>query len=208
MTTNETSFFRDRHPIDAIEPHVLPGMIGRNRSRKRMRVWSAACSTGQEAYSFAMLWRDWAAGHPEWTVEIIGTDLSEDVIERARSGEYKQIEVNRGLPAPLLVRYFERRGARWHLAPEIRRMADFQVLNLLDPWPPWEPFDLVFLRNVLIYFPDEVRGPLCSRLIESVAPNGYIITGSAETFPADDRVERVQFGRTVCYRKRAPEEEL
>lgn len=195
LTTNETSFFRDLHPFDALRDVLLPAAI---KARGRADVWSAAASTGQEAYSVAMI----AANHfPAAPVSILGTDLSRDVLARAQAGEFTQMEVNRGLPVAMLVRHFERVGARWQIREDIRRRVRFMELNLARPWPALPRMDVVLLRNVLIYFDAEAKRAALAQVARVLAPGGVLFLGGAETTHglADDW-QRVVVGRTVFYR--------
>jgi chemotaxis protein methyltransferase CheR len=152
MTTNETSFFRDKSPFDALAESVLPELLVTRRQERALDIWCAACSSGQEPYSIAMLVLDALAGQPGWRPRILATDLSPEMLERTRRGAYSQLEVNRGLPAPRLVRHFRRQGADWVIEEPLRRMVETRPLNLAGTWPAMPPMDLVFLRNVLIYF--------------------------------------------------------
>ncbi len=181
LTTIETSLFRDLHPFQRLAKEVLPELMAANRHERRLRIWSAACSTGQEPYTIAMTLLD---EHPElatWDVQIIATDLNQLVLERARVGIYKQLEVNRGLPAKHLVKYFRRNGTDWKVSEEIRRMCEFSSLNLVGPWPSMPSMDVVFLRNVLIYFDVPTKQKVLSRVAQAMKPSGYLFLGSAET---------------------------
>lgn len=201
LTTNETSFFRDNDPFVALRQDVLPALAAR-RPQRRLRIWTAACSTGQEPYSVAMAVRETPAIQ-RFYVDILGTDLSEEVLERARRAEYSQLEVNRGLPATTLVRHFQRSGASWKLNPEIASMVRFSRLNLTRPFGPVGRFDVVFLRNVLIYFDVETRRDVLRRVRQVMAPDGYLFLGAAEmTMGVDDSWERVPSGRSSVYRIR------
>jgi chemotaxis protein methyltransferase CheR len=195
MTTNETSFFRDVAPFAALRPHVLP-LLRQAGAAGRLRVWSAACSTGQEPYSILMALAD----VPAVPVDIVATDLNEQVLERARAGEYSQLEVNRGLPATALVRYFERVGPHWRVRPELRAQVQFRRHNLLDP-PPAGPFDMVFCRNVLIYFDLATKRAVLDRIARVLRPGGFLVLGAAETtLGIHDGFERVEAGGAVLHR--------
>src|SRR5688500_12443973 len=135
MTTNETSFFRDHHPFEALRTAILPELIRRRAATRRLEIWSGACSTGQEPYSVAMLVREHFGGLPGWNVAIRATDLSTEVLARAREGRYNKIEVHRGVPEPSLARFFHRDGTDWRVTDEVRRMVDFRPMNLIEPWP-------------------------------------------------------------------------
>ncbi len=151
LTTNETSFFRDIHPFEALRTEILPNLIGKLAKERRLRIWSAACSTGQELYSVAMLIKEHFPQLNTFDVQLLGTDLSDEVLRKASEGRYTQIEVNRGLTAKSLVRFFQRDGMHWQISPEIRSMASFRKINLIEPWVGIPPMDVIFLRNVLIY---------------------------------------------------------
>jgi chemotaxis protein methyltransferase CheR len=201
LTTNETSWFRDRHPFDAITDHVLPEVVARSRPDRVLRVWSAASSTGQEAYSLVMAVTDRLAAHPGWRLDVLGTDLSAEVLEQAKAGVYSQLEVNRGLPAPMLVRHFERHGAAWRLKDPLRRAVTFRPMNLAVPFPVMPPMDVVLLRNVLIYFDVETKRKVLAQVRRVLAPGGYLFLGAAETtLNLDDAFTRVTLGRATAYR--------
>ncbi|HVV36321.1 MAG TPA: protein-glutamate O-methyltransferase CheR [Acidimicrobiales bacterium] len=182
MTTNETSFFRDRHPFDALQTDIIPKLIEHKANgTKTINIWSAASSTGQEIYSIAMLLD---AHFPElatWNVQLYGTDLSNDVLAKARSGRYSTLEVNRGLPAPMLARYFSREGADYVLDERIRHRCRFDRMNLAEAWPLLPTFDIVFCRNVLIYFDLEVRRSILDRIRQRLPEGGYLFLGTSET---------------------------
>jgi chemotaxis protein methyltransferase CheR len=180
MVTSETSFFRDLHPFETLRTAVLPELI-RKREDRRLSVWFAACSTGQEPYSFALLLRERFPELADWRLELLATDLSADALGRAREGRYNQIEVNRGLPAATLVKFFRQHGASWELHEDVRRMVEFRELNLVRPWPVLPRFDLVFLRNVMIYFDVDAKKSILGRVGRQLRPGGYLLLGSAET---------------------------
>lgn len=192
MATNETSFFRDVHPFEAIRE--LVGALGRAPS-----IWCGAASTGQEPYSVAMLLATHFPQHS--TARILATDLSDDVLTRAATGRYSQLEVNRGLPAPMLVRWFAREGADWQLADAVRSLVTFRQLNLVRPLPPLGPFDIVLLRNVLIYFEPDLKRAVLESIAGVLRPGGHLVLGASETtFGLTDAFERVNIGRAICYR--------
>ncbi len=204
MTTNETSFFRDVAPFEALRTVVFPELLARRATERVLHVWCAAASTGQEPYSVAMLLREHFPELATWTVRLLATDLSTEVLARARAGRFTQLEVNRGLPASCLVRYFERDGAYWVLGEEVRRMVEFRELNLAEPWPPLPPMDVVLLRNVLIYFDLDTKRAVLGRLRRVLRADGWLFLGGAETtLNVDDAFERVQVGRASAYRVRA-----
>jgi chemotaxis protein methyltransferase CheR len=202
LTTNETSFFRDGEPFAAMTTMVLPELLGRRGLARHLKVWSAACSSGQEPYTLAMQLNDnMPAG---WTYDILGTDISTEMLARAEAGEYTQLEVNRGLPAASLVRHFERVGTHWKVSGQLRRNVTFRRLNLAAPLPPLPQFDVIFLRNVLIYFDVETKRAVLQRVSALLKPDGWLFLGSAETtIGIDDRFERVVTGRSSAYRFRS-----
>jgi chemotaxis protein methyltransferase CheR len=202
LTTNETSWFRDGDPFAALRDTVVPDLASSRKTTRRLRIWSAACSSGQEAYSIAMTLLDTPAV-ADWTIEILGTDLSSVMVQRAREGRYSQLEVNRGLPANRLVRHFERDGAGWRVNAQLRSMARFSELNLMRPFPTVGRFDVVFLRNVLIYFDVATKRDILHRVGQVLASDGYLYLGAAEmTMGVDDAWERVAAGRSSVYRRR------
>jgi chemotaxis protein methyltransferase CheR len=203
MTTNETSFFRDFHPFEALRKSILPELMLKRDSSKELNFWSAACSSGQEPYSLAILLQENFPSLAGWSARIIGTDLSAEMVTRAREGRYSQLEVNRGLPASLLVKYFRQHGSDWQIREELRRRVEFQIVNLADAWPVLPPMDVVLMRNVLIYFGVETKKRILSKVRQLLKPDGFLFLGGAETtFNLDDGFERVQFDRTICYRVR------
>jgi chemotaxis protein methyltransferase CheR len=204
MTTNETSWFRDVHPFEAIRTGIMPELIGARTGLRKLAVWSAACSTGQELYSLAMMLDLQFPELSGWDLVLHGTDINLEVLEQARAGRYSALEVNRGLPAPYLARYAERDGATYVLSERIRNRVSFSRLNFIGPWPVLPRFDLVFCRNVLIYFDIEVRARIVRKIRDNLAPGGYLVLGSSETSLGDvDGFARVVIGRTTVYRKEA-----
>ena len=198
MTTNETSWFRDSQPFDALRSTIVPTLL-EGRIVPRLDVWSAACSTGQEPYSIAMMLDELLPEHA--LVQILATDLSNEVLDKARAGSYTQLEVNRGLPAPYLVKHFRREGAAWRIDERLRSRVRFLRHNLLDAAPAGGPFDVVFLRNVLIYFDLPVKQQILRRMAQVMRPGGFLVLGAAETtVGVDDAWERVPAGRTSVYR--------
>jgi chemotaxis protein methyltransferase CheR len=201
LTTNETSWFRDREPFTALTDVVLPELIKSRSGARKVRIWSAASSSGQEAYSLAItLQESLPAG---WTYEILGSDISTEMIKRAEIAEYSQVEVNRGLPATELVQYFERVGTHWRVIPALRRNVSFRLMNLTAPLPSMPPFDVIFLRNVLIYFDVATKKSVLRNVARLLRPDGWLFLGAAETtIGIDDNYERVAAGRTSAYRVR------
>ena len=181
MTTNESSFFRDQKPFDLFKQLVLPKLLESRAARKQIRIWSAACSSGQEAYSLAMLLQEEGPKLAGWKIEIIGTDISAEMVERCKAGIYTQFEVQRGLPITMLVKYFKQNGDKWQISPQIRQMASFREFNLLGDLSPLGQFDVVFCRNVLIYFDQATKGRVLEQAARIMPPDGYLYLGGAET---------------------------
>lgn len=181
MLTNETSFFRDGRPFEQFRDLMVPRLLQPTARTRRIRIWSAACSTGQEPYSIAMLLADSAAALAGWTVEILGTDLSAGALEKARSGVYSRFDVQRSLPNPCLSRYLQPRGDDWEVVPEIRRRVTFRQFNLLSDLAPLGRFDVVFCRNVLIYFDLATKIRILDAIANLLAPYGVLYLGGAET---------------------------
>ncbi len=201
MTTNETSFFRDAHPFDALRTTLIPELLRTRATQRSLNIWSAACSTGQEAYSIAMLLREHFLELSNWKVQILGTDLSDEVLEKARAARFSQVEMNRGLPATLLTKYFRREGMNWELTPLLRSMTSFCKLNLIERWPTIPQMDIVFLRNVLIYFSPETKKSILEKVRGVMAPHAVLFLGAAETtMGLDTSFERVQINNSVFYR--------
>ena len=197
MTTNETYFFRDPAHYDAIRTVLLPALKEERRGTKKMRFWSAASSTGQEAYSLAMLLEN---GLNDWNIQILGTDFSSLVVERARSGKYQQIEVNRGLPATLLVKYFRRSGVDWQVSEAVRKMANFETIDLRESMRALGPFDLVFCRNVMIYFDAETKSKILKELHRTLFRGGWLLLGGVETaFGVEEWFEKKIVGAATVY---------
>jgi chemotaxis protein methyltransferase CheR len=181
MTTNETFFFRDKAPFETFRSTVLPALLSARRASRCIRIWCAAASSGQEPYSLAMMLKELDRDLPGWRIELLATDLSGDVLERARRGIYSQFEVQRGLPIQLLIKYFTQVGDMWQIAPEIRAMVKFQQFNLLADFARLGVFDLIFCRNVLIYFDQPTKTLALDRLAGVLAADGYLALGAAET---------------------------
>jgi chemotaxis protein methyltransferase CheR len=204
MTTNETSFFRDSHPFDALKSHIIPTLLERNRSQRSIHIWSAACSTGQEPYTIAMTLKENFPELETWKVRIVCTDLAETVLDRARAGRYRQLEVNRGLPATYLTKYFERHGLEWQVVPALKQWTEFRQLNLIGDWGPMPRFDVVFLRNVLIYFDVDTKRRILGRVRQTMSPGGWLFLGSAETtMNIDESFRRVLADRGHAYQNAA-----
>lgn len=204
LTTNETSWFRDSDPFTALRQSIFP-TLAKTRSNRQLRIWCAACSSGQEPYSILMTAQD----TPElagWKIDMLATDLSQEMLDRAKKGEYSQLEVNRGLPATTMVRHFERSGLNWRINPALASQVEFRQLNLVRPFPPVGKFDVVFLRNVLIYFDLATKRDILRRVRQVMAPDGHLFLGAAEmTMGVDDAWERVPAGRSSVYKIREEE---
>jgi chemotaxis protein methyltransferase CheR len=181
LTTNETSFFRDFHPFETLRQHVIPKLLEQRASLRKLTIWSAASSTGQEPYTIAMLLREHFPQLKDWNVSILATDLSPTVLNQARQGTYSQLEVNRGLPAPMLLKYFTKADTKWALKEDVRKLVEFRQMNLIKPWPILPMFDIVFIRNVMIYFDTESKRTILRRIRQCLQPQGYLFLGTAET---------------------------
>jgi chemotaxis protein methyltransferase CheR len=181
MVTTETSFFRDFHPFETLRKAILPGLISRRRETQTLNIWCAASASGQEPYSIAILLREYFPELLNWKILISATDISSEMLERSRCGRYSQLEVNRGLPAALLLSWFKQEGMEWQLDRRICEMVTFSQLNLTQPWPPMPMWDLVLIRNVMIYFESEAKRAILERVAHRLAKDGYLLLGGAET---------------------------
>lgn len=181
MTTNESFFFRDKTPFDHFEKLMLPKLLQSRAGQKRLRIWCAAASTGQEPYSLAMLIKERWLLLKEWKIEIIGTDLSTEVLEKAKAGLYSQFEVQRGLPVQLLVKYFTKEGEQFRIKEDIRSMVQYKPANLLDAYSGFGAFDVIFCRNVLIYFDEATKRGVLDRMAQLLPEDGYLLLGAAES---------------------------
>jgi chemotaxis protein methyltransferase CheR len=181
MTVNETFFFRDIHPFDRFRDIVIPKIIENKPAGSTIRIWCAACSSGQEPYSLAILLKENAAKFGNYRFEIIGTDLSSDILDVARKGKYTQFEVQRGMPIQLLVKYFTQEGTDWHLKDDIKKMVRFENFNLLKPMTKYGTLDVIFCRNVLIYFDPETKAKILAELHARMPKFGFLFLGGAET---------------------------
>ena len=200
MTTHETTFFRDPAVFEMLRAEVLPELAHRRESTRELQIWSAACSSGQEPYSLAMLLFE--AGYGSWKLDIFATDLSSRILARAEAGRFPQLEVNRGMPAHLLAKYFRREGLDWQIREEIRRSVRFRVFDLRQSMAGLGPFDLVLCRNVLIYFDLPTREKILAQIHRALRPGGYLVLGASETtfyFKVD--FERRTMQHAVAYRK-------
>jgi chemotaxis protein methyltransferase CheR len=181
MTTNETFFFRDKVPFDHFRESIMPEILQARASRKSIRIWCAAGSTGQEPYSLAMCLKEMSAATAGWRIEILATDLSQEVLEKSKAGIYSQFEVQRGLPIQLLVKYFKQTGEVWQINSDIRAMVQHRQLNLLHDFSQLGVFDIIFCRNVLIYFDQDTKINIFNRLAKTIEPDGFLVLGAAET---------------------------
>lgn len=206
MTTNETSFFRDARPFDMFKDHLLTYMKEARSAKRRVRIWCAASSSGQEPYTLAMLLKEAAADYPGWTFEIIATDISNDILDQAREGLYTQFEVQRGLPITLLMKYFTQNDAqKWQINDEIKSMIKYQYFNLLEPMTMLGTFDIIFCRNVLIYFDEATKGEVLGRMSKQIENDGFLMLGGAETvIGITDEFMAVPNKRGVYARKSSP----
>jgi len=201
LTTNETSFFRDWRPFEALRTRVIPQSMERRAAEHRLDLWSAACSSGQEAYSIAMLLAEHFPALASWDVKIHCTDLSKEMVARARAGRFTQLEVNRGLPAPLLVKYFRQDRDGWVISDALRSRVSAQPLNLTGPWPALPQMDVVLMRNVLIYFDVPTRTAVLGRVHRLLRPGGALFLGSAETtLGLHDGYRREDAGGSILFR--------
>jgi len=207
ILTTETSFFRDFYPFDALRREVLPKLIESRRSSTRsIGIWSAGCSGGQEPYSVAMLVRDDFPELATWDLRLHASDVSTSVLEKSKSGLYSQNEINRGLPAPMLVKFFQQNGSDWRVNAEIRSMVSFFQHNLARDTPMIPPMDIIMMRNVLIYFDVETKRRVLRRIRSHLSPGGYLMLGTAETtLNLDDGFQRQRIGQAVFYRNGASE---
>ncbi len=202
MTTNETSFFRDNRPFEALEHFVLPALIDSRGSDKRISIWSAACSFGQEPYSIAMILHEKFPSLADWNVTITATDISKRAIARASAGSYSELEINRGLPPDLRDKYFTRSGYRWEIDGRLRDSVEFRPLNMIDPSMPFPPADIIFVRNILYYFEVDLQKQVLTRIRAAMAPSSYLFLGSADTIAnTGTEFERLDdFPRSGCFR--------
>lgn len=206
ITTNETLFFRDSSPFEVLQHKILPDLIDSRTARAsgnlpiRFKIWSAACSTGQEVYSIAIILKELLGPNSRYSVSLLGTDLSDAAVAQASYGQYNRFEIERGLPGDKLGRYFESNGASWKIRDEIRAMASFRKLNLMQPFNHLGRFDIIFCRNVAIYFTVEDRKRLFDRLADMLEPDGCLIIGSTESLTGIcERFEAKRHIRSIYY---------
>ncbi len=200
MTTNESFFFRDSHMFDTFRDEALPALIAARQSTKRLRIWCAAASSGQEPYSIAMILKQMEAQLAGWNVEILGTDLSLEILDRAKSGIYTQFEVQRGVPTNFLLTYFERIDEQWQIIEPIRKMVQYRPFNLLDNLTMLGKFDVVFCRNVLIYFDDPTKGRILDTIATMMPPDGVLLLGGAESVLGLSKAFESSVGQRGFYR--------
>lgn len=201
MTTNETSFFRDLHPFEALKLTIIPEILKLKEKEKTLNIWSCACSTGQEIYTISMVLREHFPQLLGWNVRMLATDLSKEVLAKAKAGKYSQLEVNRGLPAMLLVKYFTRDGTEWKIKEDLPKAVEFREMNLIETWPILPTFDIVFLRNVLIYFDAETKRKILERIGKTMRVGGYLFLGGAETtMGVYDRFQLSRINGAQCYK--------
>lgn len=202
MTTNETFFFRDHHPFELLRTTIVPALMQLHATSRSLTMWSAACSSGQEVYSIAMLLREHFPQLATWRVRLLATDLSRDMVRRTREGVYTQLEVNRGLPAPLLVKYLKPVGTSWQVRADLRAMVETREMNLAAPWPAFPGIDVVLMRNVLIYFDPATKQKILHNVSSLLRPGGALLLGAAEsTVGMTSAFQRVQEGKAGYYRK-------
>ena len=202
MTTNETYFFRDQHPFDALKNNIIPEIIEKNRTRKTLKIWSAACSTGQEPYSIAMILSEHFQAVSSWRTEILATDISRQAVQKGREGRFTQVEVNRGLPITMLIKYFKQEGAFWIADAKLKKFLKFQQFNLLSPFTGKSGFDIILCRYVLIYFDIQTKQQVLGKLSNALSPGGYLMLGATETpVGLPKNMKRVMFGKTTCWQK-------
>ncbi len=200
LTTNETSFYRDIEPFEMMRTQLIPELLEMRKAEKALTVWCGAASTGQELYSLAMMIREHFPELLSWKLTILGTDLSKEVLDKAKEGKYSQVEINRGLPAQLLIKYFEKQGTEWQLKKDVRDMIEYRELNLIKPWIGVPQSDIVLLRNVLIYFDAEVKKEILGKVRRVLRPDGFLFLGAAETtLNLDENYARRTSGRGSCY---------
>jgi len=203
MMTTETFFFRDNNPFQALKNAIIPELIQQRQTERYLTIWCAACSSGQEPYSIAMLLREHFPALTTWRVQLIASDISDVMLNRARSGYYHPHEMNRGLPLNLRQKYFEPKGQGWTIKPDIRQMVEFRPINLTETVLPLSQVDIIFLRNVLIYFDIEMKQEILARLRRVLQPDGYLFLGGGETtINLDHAFEPVQLDNAVCYKLR------
>ncbi len=203
MTINESFFFRDMTPFDNFRNTMLPHMLKERAKTRRLRIWSAAASTGQEGYSLAIELLEQKAKIAGWKIEIFGTDLSSEALKKATAGKYSQFEVQRGMPTAMLMKYFKQDGAEWVVEPTVKSMVSFRHFNLLKDYRSMGTFDIVFCRNVLIYFDRDTKSDILNRMAKQMAPDGYLVLGAAETIIGLSNEFEMVSGTRGLYQRRS-----
>ncbi len=202
MTTNETYFFRDQHPFEVLKKEIIPELIEARKSKKTLRFWSAACSTGQEPYSIAIILEEHFPQIKTWRREIIASDISQQAVDKGRAGRFTQVEVNRGLPIQLLIKYFKQQGAFWMVDQRLKKLIRFKKLNLMGPLIGINNIDVVMCRYVLIYFDQKTKQSILEKIVKVINPGGYLFLGATETpVGLPSNMKRKNFGRTTCWQK-------
>jgi len=203
MTTNETSFYRDIHPFEAMKNTIFPELIKKRLSTREFNIWCGAASSGQEPYGIAMMIMENFPQITSWNFRYYASDISEEMIQRCREGTFSQLEVNRGLPAPLLVKYFKQKVTKWQIREDLRILINFQLTNLAGDWPHMPRMDIIFMRNVLIYFNPATKIKILGKIKKLLRPDGYLFLGAAETtLNLDNSFERLDIKQSGCYRLR------
>ena len=200
LITPETGFFRDNRSFMALKEAVLPSLIEKRAATRTLNLWSAGCSSGQEPYSILMMMQENFPQLKGWTIRFIASDISTKVLSKAREGSYSQLEMNRGLPAPLLLKYFQKSGLQWQLKPALRSMVEFRDLNLVKPWPPLPSMDIIFMRNVLVYFQPDTKRKILEQVAGKMNKDGYLFMGLAEIpMTPDNRFQKFDYDRSGCF---------
>ena len=201
MTTNESFFFRDTKPFDLLRDEVLPPILEKRADRKHLKIWCAAASSGQEPYSIAIVLKEMGAQLAGWKIDMVGTDISNEILEKASNGKYSQFEVQRGMPIQLLLKYFDKKDETWEIKQEVRDMVKYRYFNLLDKLAPLGSFDIVFCRNVLIYFDPKTKGEVLEQIASLMPEDGMMFLGGAETvLGVTDKFQPVKGKRGVYAR--------
>ena len=199
LTTHETSFFRDKHPFETLKTAIIPELL--KSDSKEIQIWSAACSSGQEPYSLAMLIEESFMDSRDWEFNIVATEISEKMLEKCRSGLFSQFEISRGLPPHYLPWFFQRVESKWQIKPELRERIDFRYLNLCTHWGGLQQMDVILMRNVLIYFEDEIKKNIFEKILKVLKPGGHLFLGSGETpVGFEDRLQQTDFSTSACFK--------
>jgi chemotaxis protein methyltransferase CheR len=202
VTTHETSFFRDLQPFELFRKTIVPRLLNERSASKRVNIWCGASSTGQEPYSIAFIIKECGLQLGGWTVDFTATDLSEEVLARARTGVFTQLEVNRGLPVPMLIKHFDKVGLDFQVKADLRKMINFRKVNLMEAWPSMPAMDVVFMRNVLIYFDIATKKRIFDRMARVIRPGGYLFLGTVEsTHNLTEQFAPMQVGKAICYQR-------